>query len=195
MKFSVWLVVSLTLLIGVGCAVAPTPTPSPVPTPVPSPAIGVATPNGMLITSVANRRAPADVPACPNAQVLPQAIELTWTGTEDVRHNAPDSNWTYYRCGGPAPMSSHFIDAGSLSSRTIGCKCTGKNAPMPPWGRFTASVPGSPNRIGGSISGSCRTHRHRRIPTLWQLGGKHPRVADNRFLGLAVSDAIAMQAG
>ncbi len=101
MKFSYWLVVIMGLLIGVGCAVAPTPTPSPVPTPVPSPAIGVATPNGMLITSVANRRAPADVPACPNAQVLPQAIELTWTGTEDVRHNAPDSNWTYYRCGGP----------------------------------------------------------------------------------------------
>ncbi len=108
MRLGKWLVVSTMLWIGVGCTVAPTPTPAPLPTPVLPPTVGVTTPSGMLSTSVVNRQAPANVPACPEAQALDQPIEFTWTGSEDVRHNAPDSNWTYYRCGEPRASLAEF---------------------------------------------------------------------------------------
>jgi hypothetical protein len=88
----------MVLWVCAGCAITPTPTPSPVPTPVPSPTVIVPSPTGVMSTAVLDRRAPADVPACPGAQDLDQPIELSWTGMEDVRQSTPELNWTFYRC-------------------------------------------------------------------------------------------------
>ena len=92
----------------VGCAIMPTPTPSPVPSPVSSPTVIVPSPTDVMSTTVLNRHAPADVPACPGTQDLDKPIEFSWTGIEDVRQNTPVSNWTFYRCNAPQPTVVAF---------------------------------------------------------------------------------------
>jgi hypothetical protein len=108
MKVSRWSIVPMTLWMCVGCAITPLPTPSPVPTPVPSPTLNLPSPTGVMSTAVLNRRAPADVPACPGAQDLDQPIKFSWTGIEDVRQSAPESNWTYYHCNDSQPRVEVF---------------------------------------------------------------------------------------
>ncbi len=98
MNVSSWFIVLIALWMCVGCAITPTPTPSPVPTPVPSPTIILPKPTGVMSTTVMNRLAPSDVPACPGAQDLEQPIEFAWAGIEDVRQSTPSSNWIFYRC-------------------------------------------------------------------------------------------------
>ncbi|MBI5033821.1 MAG: hypothetical protein HZB51_25160 [Chloroflexi bacterium] len=108
MKVSRWFIVSMVLWMYVGCATTPLPTPSPVPTLVPSPTAIVPSPTGVMSTIVMNRLAPADVPACPGAQGIEKQIEFSWTGIEDVYRNAPESNWTFYRCDAPLGTVAAF---------------------------------------------------------------------------------------
>lgn len=108
MKYSSWFIAVTVLWMCMGCAVMPTPTPSPVPTPVPSPTVMVPTPTGVMATKISNRKAPADVPACPEAQDLDKPVALSWSGIEDVLQSTPESNWTYYRCNAPQTTVAAF---------------------------------------------------------------------------------------
>lgn len=108
MKVSHLPIALLLLWMCVGCTVAPLPAPSPVPTPAPSPTLILPSPTGEMSTALPNRLAPADVPACPGAQELEKPIEFSWTGIEDVRQSAPESNWTFYRCNAPQATVAAF---------------------------------------------------------------------------------------
>ena len=90
-------VLSIVMGLSSGCVAASTPTP--VSTPLPSPTAIPEPPTGWLPSPIGNRNAPADVPACKDAQSLDQPIRFTWAGIEDIVQNAPETNWTYYRCG------------------------------------------------------------------------------------------------
>ncbi len=79
-------------------ACSPASTPTPVPTPRPSPTVVLPTPTGLRASAVSDHYAPAAVPACKGTQGLERSIVFSWVGIEDIMQNAPEPNWTYYRC-------------------------------------------------------------------------------------------------
>ena len=103
-----WFIPLIALWVGVGCTVSSPPTPTPSPMPAPSPTLILEPPTGLLPTPVGNRRAPADVPACKDAQNLEKPVEFAWAGIEDVVQSAPESNWTFYRCSESQSSLSAF---------------------------------------------------------------------------------------
>jgi hypothetical protein len=80
----------------------------PTPSSIPSPTATFELPIAFLPTPGADRSAPTDVPACKDVQVLEQPIQFSWPGLEDVAENAPETNWTYYRCGQSQAAASAF---------------------------------------------------------------------------------------
>jgi hypothetical protein len=95
--FLLW--VGLAFSSGCTAAGAPTVVPSPTTLPNSSPAVILAPPVGLLPTPSGNRLAPADVPACKDAQTLQQPVQFVWAGIDDIVRDTPETNWTYYRCG------------------------------------------------------------------------------------------------
>ncbi len=101
------LVACVALYLCAGCVPAPTPTP--VPTPVPTATLVAPTPTGVLFSTAGNHFAPEGVPACNGAQPLENPVQFSWAGIEAIAQNAPESNWTYYRCAeSPVTLAAFY---------------------------------------------------------------------------------------
>lgn len=107
MIFRIGFMLAIVLGLGSGCVLAPTPLTAP--TSIPSATAALETPPRGLPTPLGNRYAPADVPACQDAQVLPDPIQFAWAGIEEIVATAPETNWTYYRCNqSPAALTAFY---------------------------------------------------------------------------------------
>ncbi len=96
------------IVLCVCSACVPRPTPTPVSTPVPTPTVVPPSP-GVLPSPASNHYAPASVPACQEVQALETPVQFSWAGIEDIVQNAPEANWTYYRCAGsPAALAAFY---------------------------------------------------------------------------------------
>ncbi len=101
------------LLIALGfssaCLPVSAPTPLPLPTSSPSPTVMEPVPVGLLPTPTNDRFAPANVPACEDAEYLQQPVEFAWSGIDDIVRDAPATNWTYYHCDqSPATLAAFY---------------------------------------------------------------------------------------